>query len=236
MKENLLLSIIVVTYNAENYLQRLFTSLEAKINLRCEVIIIDGKSNDGTMNIVKDNEHLVNKCISEKDAGIYDAMSKGIAISEGKFILFLGADDQLQIDVEELGEVLVDERTIYYGYVRLNPSGKEYGGEFSMAKLINRNICHQSIFYPRAVFNKHSFNKKYRLMADYALNLDLWKDKEYRFSYINRLISSYSEEGLSSTLTDMEFKRDIFKIIYRRMGLWGIGIKLLNPIRNFLKI
>lgn len=233
--KDLLISIIIVTYNAEELIDNCINSVTKNKSKNYELIIIDGASNDGTILKIKKHGKRINYFISEKDNGIYDAMSKGVTIASGKFVLFLGADDQLLINIKELSNILVDEKTIYYGNVVLSPSNKVYGGKFNMGKLINRNICHQSIFYPRNVFNDFEFDKDYKYMADYAMNIKLWASENYRFQYIDNIISMYSVIGLSSTLVDTKFKKDSLKLIYNYFGLYGALIKLSNKFRNVLE-
>lgn len=234
MNKNILVTIIIVTYNAEKYIGDVLESLTTRINEQTEVIIIDGLSNDNTVNIINKYNKYISKVISEKDSGIYDAMNKGVSMASGKFILFLGADDQLVINIQELSGLLIDNKTIYYGDVILSPSNKIYGGKFNTAKLLNRNICHQSIFYPKAVFEEYRFDANYKLMEDYVMNIKLWSSKNFNFNYLKKNISIYSITGLSSTTIDVKFKKDSFKIIYNHFGVFGLLIKIFNPIRNFL--
>lgn len=232
---NKLITIIIVTYNAEKYIGSALESLISRINEQTEIVIIDGLSTDNTINIINKFEKHISTFISEKDYGIYDAMNKGISIASGKYVLFLGADDQLIINLQELSNILIDNETIYYGDVILSPSDKIYGGKFNTAKLLNRNICHQSIFYPIAVFKEYQFENNYKLMEDYVMNLKLWASKKFKFRYINKTISVYSVEGLSSTNVDFAFKKDSLKIVFKYYGLVGLFFKFLNPIRNFVK-
>ncbi|TRX04456.1 glycosyltransferase family 2 protein [Flavobacterium gawalongense] len=233
MNKNILITIIIVTYNAEKHIREALESLRTRINEKTEVIIIDGLSDDDTLKIINEYNIYLTKVVSEKDLGIYDAMNKGISMASGKFILFLGSDDQLVINLEELSNLMVDDKTIYYGDVILAPSNKIYGGEYNTSKLINRNICHQSIFYPKQVFDNQKFDTNYKLMADYVMNLKLWKVDGFKFDYLNKIISIYSLTGLSSTTIDQKFKKDSFKLIFKHFGVAGILVKILNPIRNF---
>lgn len=57
-----------------------------------EHIVVDGKSNDGTIEIVETFE-TVNRCVSEPDHGIYDAMNKGVRMADGDVVAILNADD-----------------------------------------------------------------------------------------------------------------------------------------------
>lgn len=88
------ISIIIATFNAGKTLARCLNSISYQKTESVEVIIVDGGSDDNTLDIVR-NSNVVNKFISEKDKGIYDAWNKGIKMSSGKWIVFLGADDML---------------------------------------------------------------------------------------------------------------------------------------------
>ncbi|MDQ6723714.1 MAG: glycosyltransferase, partial [Thermoproteota archaeon] len=93
------LSIIVATYNAEKYFERLLRSIacEAIENYHdIEVIVIDGNSKDGTVELIRRYSNCITFWISEPDEGIYDAWNKGLKQSTGDWIMFLGADDYLK--------------------------------------------------------------------------------------------------------------------------------------------
>ena len=90
-------SIIMPTYNVENFIEKSLTSIVTQKYKSFEIIIIDSISDDKTLEIVRTYKELYREykwiIISEKDNGIYDAMNKGIKLATGKFIFFLGADD-----------------------------------------------------------------------------------------------------------------------------------------------
>jgi glycosyltransferase involved in cell wall biosynthesis len=235
MKNQITISIIIVTYNAEKDIASCLDSLKKFIDDKTEVIIIDGVSNDNTLGIIKKYSDIISVLISEKDFGIYDAMNKGVKKASGNFIYFLGADDTLAMNFHDLYSILVDSNTIYYGDVILKPSNKIYGGKFNTLDIINRNICHQSIFYPKEVFKTYSYGSDFKFMEDYYLNLKLWSSKKYKFQYLNALIANYSIDGLSSMNIDDNFKTKSFKIIYNYFGIWGLLLKLTNPFQNLIK-
>lgn len=86
-------SIITVCLNSEKTVKRCLDSVYNQTFKDFEHIIIDGLSNDNTLQVVKD--YNVSLCISEKDKGIYDAMNKGIYFAKGEYVLFLNSDDEL---------------------------------------------------------------------------------------------------------------------------------------------
>ena len=75
-------TIITVTYNSSETLQKCISSVANQSFSNIEHIIVDGASNDETLEIIKKNSS-VSKFISEKDDGLYHAMNKGISISSG---------------------------------------------------------------------------------------------------------------------------------------------------------
>lgn len=88
------ISLITVTYNAERFLKECIASVAAQ-TAQAEYIIIDGASTDNTINIIKENISLVSHFLSEKDAGMYDALNKGIGMASGEIVGILNADDVL---------------------------------------------------------------------------------------------------------------------------------------------
>lgn len=88
-------TIITVTYNSAAYLQDCINSVRSQNYPNIEYIIVDGKSTDGTMGIVRKNNKAVDYWISETDKGMYDAINKGMAVATGDIIGILNSDDVL---------------------------------------------------------------------------------------------------------------------------------------------
>ena len=88
-------SIVTPTYNSEKHLDEMFQSLLKQKFKNFEVIIIDGLSEDKTLDIVQKYKKMVTFCSSEKDKGIYDAFNKGIKKANGKYIGIVNSDDLL---------------------------------------------------------------------------------------------------------------------------------------------
>ena len=97
VKKNLysrpLISIIIATYNSEKYLEQCLNSIFKQNYKNYEIIVIDNKSTDKTLKILKKYEKSIDIWISEPDKGIFHAMNKGIKISKGKIISILNSDD-----------------------------------------------------------------------------------------------------------------------------------------------
>jgi len=216
-----LVSIITVVLNGANTLGRAIESVVAQKFRGFEYIIIDGGSTDGTLEVIRQYESHLACWISEPDRGLYDAMNKGVSLSKGEWVYFLGADDYLLDGFTSAAERLKDDTTVYYGDVYRPVMGRTYDGRFSAYKLACRNICHQSIFYPRCVWEKFSYNLKYPVFADYDLNLRCFADNGLRFEYIPETIAVFSDEGgLSPTRTDSAFEKDKPALIKETFPSW----------------
>ena len=93
LKSNILFSIITVVLNREQFLQETISSIAKQTCKDFEYIIIDGGSNDNTLNIIKNNSNLIDYWVSEKDQGLYDAFNKGMSVAKGEYIGFINSDD-----------------------------------------------------------------------------------------------------------------------------------------------
>ena len=82
-----LVSVVTVCFNAKKTIQRTFDSIRKQTYSNIEYIVIDGCSNDGTVQLINDNSDLIDTLVSEPDDGIYDAMNKGISLSKGDFVV-----------------------------------------------------------------------------------------------------------------------------------------------------
>ena len=87
------ISVITVCYNSEKTILESLNSFNNQDYLNKELIIIDGKSSDNTLNIIRQSNIKYEVLISEKDNGIYDAINKGISLSSGNLIGLLHSDD-----------------------------------------------------------------------------------------------------------------------------------------------
>ena len=200
--------------------------------VNAEIFIIDGGSRDNTSEIVKKFSGRSITWLSEKDRGIYDALNKGIKLAKGSWLYFIGADDRLLPDFSELALKLKDPNTIYYGntHEKYDPENKPsftiLTGEFSKYRLAKYCINHQAIIYPAKAFEKYSYDTKYKVFADYALNLALWGDSDFKREHHELTIVSYDMTGFSSLNHDITFKQDKPMLIKKNLG-WIVYLRFM---------
>ncbi len=211
------ISIGLVVYNGADQIKNLLDSIVSQQYRNFELIIVDGNSNDGTQDVVKAYSNVVSVFVSENDRGVYDAMNKVCSLATGDWLIFLGCDDVLLCDLGFIAETLVQPDTLYYGNVILKSRGEVYGGKYSRIRLMQNNICHQAIFYPKCVYKKYLYDLKYPWLADYDLNLRLVRDR-IPMIHFGITVSIFNDQGRSSS-GDKLFSRRKFGIIYSYFGL-----------------
>jgi glycosyltransferase involved in cell wall biosynthesis len=223
--QQILISIIIATFNAEEYLRLCLESITSLEEKNIEIVVVDGGSRDNTISIIKDFPQINLVWISEPDKGIYDALNKGTRLAKGKWLYFLGADDRLLPGFSEMASKLKDENTVYYGnsepfyYGTEKPSYELLVGKFSNYRLAKYSMNHQAIIYPAKAFYKYEYSLRYKVFADYALNIQLWGDRNFKKIFYPFTIVSYNMTGFSSTINDIEFKKDKPMLIRQSMGL-----------------
>ena len=189
-----LISIIIAVFNGAKTLQQCIDSVALQTYSNKELIIIDGGSNDGTVDIIKANSNKISYWISEPDKGIYNAWNKGLAQVKGEWICFLGADDYFwDIQVLERMSVqlvkLPSNINVAYGQVmivnKLGDSLNLFGEEWQKVKnRFTQLMCipHVGTMHRHCLFEQHGkFDESFRIAGDYELLLRELKTKNAYF-------------------------------------------------------
>ena len=202
-------SIITVTYNAGKVLEDTIQSVITQTYKNVEYIIVDGKSTDGTMDIVNRYREHIHTIVSEPDKGLYDAMNKGINLATGDYLCFLNAgdelheDDTLQLIVHSLngekelpdviyGETaIVDEEGHFLRMRRLSTPEHLTWKSFQHGML----VCHQAFMPRRDLAVK--YNLKYRFSADFDWCIRIMK-KSHVLHNTHLTIIDYLNEGMTT--------------------------------------
>lgn len=224
------ISIGLVVYNGAEHIRSALDSIVTQSYKNIELIVVDGDSNDGTQYILREYAEHISVLVSEPDSGIYDAMNKVCALATGDWLIFLGCDDVLLDALGGTIEQMSDPDTVYYGDAIFLSSGNIYGGKFSKRRLTRQNFCHQSMFYPKAVYKKYSYSMDYKWLADYAYNLKL-AGAAIPFVYLQKVIAVFNDKGGSSQ-GDAEFEKRKIDLI---RSSFGNMYALLEILRRFIE-
>lgn len=211
-----LFSIVVPTLNVEPVVAACLASIAQQSFGDLEVVVVDGGSQDQTLDVVDGFKNTLGARLSvrtEQDAGVYDAMNRGVARARGEWLFFLGADDCLHgHDALALVAAFIRENPgnhLVYGDVILRSTSARYGGVFDLDTLLfERNICHQSIFYRRQVFaNLGPYNLRYPVWADWDFNIRCFLNPALVARHMDVLVADYNDAGGLSMKEDAELQK-----------------------------
>jgi glycosyltransferase involved in cell wall biosynthesis len=254
------ISLIITVLNAEKCLPKAIDSFLAQEYINKELIILDGKSQDGSHKIIaeycKKFPHLI-KWINEPDLGISHARNIALKHVTGDIVGFLGADDFLHKDfyvqMAYYADINPDFDVMYCNsYTVGNNSAFDNSAQITMTQ---RNLIKhcpigsgESFYYRRAIFNAIKFNEKNRYSMDYELNMALVTSKKYRFFPVNISAvfnGSYGEsisfsnslkQRLETVVVQLKYARNFkekFNILYRKKKL---VLKNFQTFREIKKI
>ncbi len=204
-------SIIIATYNASDTLSQTIDSVLFQTYPNIEVIVVDGCSTDGTVDILQKYQNGKIRYLVEEDEGIYDAMNKGVALAQGEWLLFMGADDRL-CDKNVIAEMFGSERNsgqydVIIGDIQFDNNKVRTSSVSSRMKFIN-TVHHQSAFYRKELFTAFKYNTACKVSGDYELNLLVFL-KEMNVLKVNRIICLVGLSGASSKVDFCGYAEEI---------------------------
>jgi glycosyltransferase involved in cell wall biosynthesis len=210
LKSPPLVTVITVCYNSALTIERALQSVASQTYKRIEHLIIDGGSNDGTLEILRTWHSKPLRLIIESDRGIYDAMNKGINLASGNIIAFLNSDDfYKEKDIVEMAveKLISNKLDLIYGDVDFfSPKDlykvvRRYSSKnFSPQKLAYGFMpAHPSLFIKSNVYKKvGTFDINYKIAGDFDFIVRIFKDEKLRYEYIEKVFVSMQTGGIST--------------------------------------
>lgn len=205
-----LITIIVAVFNGAKTLQQCIDSVVQQTYKNKQLIIIDGGSTDGTVDLLKANSEKISYWISESDKGIYSAWNKGLEQANGDWICFLGADDffwnaQVLEQMSEPLTMLTAHIHVAYGQIMLLNSDANplylVGEPWEDAKdsfKHKMSIPHQGVMHRCSLFDEHGkFDESFSIVGDYELLLRELKAGDAAF-IPNIIVTGMRQGGISS--------------------------------------
>jgi glycosyltransferase involved in cell wall biosynthesis len=195
------ISIITVTLNAAPDLQKTLESIIHQDYPNLEIIVIDGGSNDGTLQVIGKFKDRIGQWISEPDQGIYDAMNKGLAVASGEWVNFMNAgdiffDDHVLFAI--FNQDIEDAQVLYGNSIAHYPAFKTMRKALPTEDLWKGMICcHQAMFVRTSLIKLEGFKPDLFFSADYELILRLYRTGK-NFRYIPETIAVFDTRGTSN--------------------------------------
>ena len=197
-------SIITVNYNNREGLRRTIESVVSQTFRDFEFIVIDGGSTDGSADVLREYDSQITYWVSEKDAGIYNAMNKGIRKATGDYLNFMNSGDCFYDEgvlsrvahVESDADFIVghdyhfNEET-QHGHASIQPP------RTTMAHFFVATLDHQSCFIRRELFRDSLYREDYRLVSDWIFFTEKIVGQDCRVKFIPDIVCRREEGGLS---------------------------------------
>jgi glycosyltransferase involved in cell wall biosynthesis len=246
----MLISIVTVVYNSLNNIEITLDSIRKIKNKSIEYIVIDGNSNDGTLEILKKNRDIIDVLISENDKGIYDAMNKGIEHSNGNYISFLNAGDAYFDNFIQSTSILLNSEidVLSFGIEMINQNKNPL--YISPTKIILSKYDPQHMYLPHPgllvrseIFKKiGKFNLNFRSAADLEWVNRLVLNYNYKIIIIDKPLVKFLSGGISYSINSFREARNISifynKTIFRSNYIYikQIFYYLLLRVKNIINV
>ena len=235
------ISLISISFNSENTISKTFQSVKNQSFNNYEYLLIDGASIDGTLNIAKNQDHIL-KIISEPDKGIYDALNKGIKNSTGEIIGFLNSDDTFydENSLKYIADAFDKDTDCVFGnliYTDKNENIKRVwkGSAFKKGAFKKGWMpAHPTFYCRRSVYEKLGlYDDSFKIAGDFELMLRFLEKHNIRSKYIPRTLVNMKVGGASNN--GLKSKLDILNEEFRAFDQNDISINKLSYIFNKAK-
>lgn len=240
---NIKISLITVSRNAVDTIQRCIDSVAMQTYRNLEYIVIDGNSNDGTWELILESKADIHFFKSEPDQGIYDAINKGIWLAKGDVIGVLNADDYFA-DAQVLGNIAgcfaegnadvvyadLDYVDSMGSVVRKWRSGKYKYDRFNFGWM----PPHPTFYAKRKLFNDLGlYNIDYGSAADYELMLRFMYLNRVTICYLNKVIVKMTVGGVSNRSFNNRLRA--WQADFKAMKKHGIKVPLMSVVLKPLR-
>ncbi len=244
------ISVITIAYNSGHSISDAIDSVLSQTYNDVEYIIVDGKSKDNTVEVVKSYGSRISKFVSEPDKGIYDALNKGIRMATGDVIGFMHSDDLFASDniLAKVAEIFkTNDVDSVYGdlqYVYKNDTNKVLrywkSGRFSLRRLkMGWMPPHPTFYVKKKVYDNYGlFNTDFRIAADYDTMLRFLGKHRISTYYLPEVMVKMRVGGASNrSLKNIikKSKEDMKAIQDNNFGsVFTLVFKNLRKVKQFI--
>lgn len=206
-------TVVTVVYNCVDTIETTLLSVIRQSRPDIEYVVVDGGSTDGTREIIQKYDRHIARWISEKDAGIYNAMNKGIDLSTGDWIVFMNAGDRFHSNdtVEHVVGALDNGYAVVAGGVRY-----VYDADHARIKHMKLKFSgfylsvphHQASFINNSLMKRYRYDESFRIRGDLDFITRLHADG-HQFRMIDEVICDVDTTGVSSGLSKVHIAEEI---------------------------
>jgi glycosyltransferase involved in cell wall biosynthesis len=199
------LSVITINLNNSLGLTKTIKSVFSQSFTDYEYLVIDGGSNDGSVEIIREFEDRISYWLSEPDSGIYNAMNKGIKAAKGEWILFLNSGDffcskeSLQLLLQEA----VNEDIVYGDLIKINSDGtkryRSYPDDVTIQYISKNALPHQAMIIKSKLFINYGLYKEhYKIVADWEFYTRVIFKHNVKYKHVPVPVAVFDTSGISN--------------------------------------
>lgn len=210
------LTIITINYNNLSGLKDTVKSILSQTFKNFEYVVIDGGSNDGSAEFIKENSGSINFWVSERDSGIYSAMNKGLANSHGEYVIFMNSGDCLYSEstLDEISSSFeTGEDFIVGNCLDVNVPDTDTDELFVHPEKLTFRYLFERAFRFQAVFVKRSlhqragiFDESLKIASDWKFSICSFAFHGATYKHIDFTICRYDRTGVSSKQIELGLK------------------------------
>lgn len=203
-------SIIVVCLNAADLIQMTIESILQQTCTDFEIIVKDGQSKDGTLEKVPVDSRI--RVFSERDTSIYDAMNQATHYSTGRYLIYMNCGDMFASEtvLEQVKACIGGEQpAMVYGDYDRDGIVHRQPTKLTPFYLYRTPLCHQTIFFDGQLLRTMApYDTSYRVLADYDLELQIFKQLRLPTCHVNVWTCTYLGGGYSETEKGGRIKKE----------------------------
>lgn len=224
-------SIITVNYNNKEGLEYTLNSIASQTYASFECLIIDGGSSDGSLDVIKSYLDYIDYFVSEKDAGVYNAMNKGISKATGEWTIFMNSGDRFH-SLTVLEEVAKQcEADVVVGYTNRFRRIDEVTTEsievltvpdiMTGKHIIKYGVNHQSSFIRTSLLKNNPYDESLKIVSDWKFFVEELVLRNASYQCVQIIVADYDASGMSSNSELVTLEKDL---VLRKM----LPIRIFN--------
>ena len=202
-------SIITINYNNADGLDHTIESVISQSCADYEFIIIDGGSTDNSIDVIRKSEDKIDYWVSEKDAGIYNAMNKGASCAHGDYCIFMNSGDcfynravlETINNCNSDADIIVGKFSIDNNDNIISPP--PLSGRLTFYLLYSGAIPHQGAFIRTSLLHKHPYDENLRIASDWKFFIQSLIFDNCTISFLDEYVAKFNMEGVSSSNPDL---------------------------------
>ncbi|MBO0949262.1 glycosyltransferase [Fibrella forsythiae] len=221
-----LISIIITILNGEKTISQCLDSINNQTFVDYEVVLVDGGSTDKTIDLINESSIVSKRVQVIPGVGLYAGLNAGIRMATGRWLYFIGCDDQLyeSTTLQKVTDIITVSQPsvqIFVGNVACVKQKNLLRARFGSPYWMRYQVHHQGMFYARSIFANNLYNETMRIASDYEFNLKLALNK-VPHQAMDLIICNFGGDGISENQIKRGFRE--MQLVHKRV-FHGVGLR-----------